>query len=721
MNPTTAAHDAIYAHAKFKADQTAYLTSNPNFDRALYCLDTRNPIRLTCQRLVAPSVGHRQSGRQPRADLWYAISALTYASIVAVVLIACVTTPFYQRRYIALHGSLKNAWFLWADVAFASFFTFEAVVKIIADGFYSTPNAYFKNLWNKIDLFVLVSLWINVIAEFTGLGGLGRASRAFKALRALRLVNISSTARDTFHHVIISGFWNILGAAVVSISLLIPFAIWGLNIFNGTMYTCNDSSNAVANITQCVNEYSSSPFQWDVWAPRSWDHVAYWSFDTFGGSLLLLFEIVSQEGWIDVMEAAMAITGRDQAPQDYSTPGNALFFVAFNLLGAVFVLQLFVSIIIRNYTEKSGGAFLTSEQRSWRELKKILYQMHPSRRPMEPCSKSWKAWCYERAVSKKGGWSRFITAVYLIHIFLLMAEFYPSSYAYDKVRDLAFLFLVVIYLANIVVRITGLGYRNYFSSRWNIFDCITIFGTAITTSVTLFGLNQGLLGQFQKLFLVLVVLNLIAKVDSLDQLFKTAAASLPAIANLLLTWLVFYVMYAIAFNQIFGLTRTGKYSMGQVNFRTMSNALVLLFRMSAGEGWNAIMHDFTVEEPYCVGSDNFFLSDCGSAPWAFTLFISWNIISMYIFVNMLVTVVYDSFSYVYQKTGKLSNVTRTELRRFKKSWRKFDPNGTGFIQGADAGRFLGTLRGAFDVRIYDEQYSVPKLVQECKTLRFSTS
>jgi hypothetical protein len=53
------------------------------------------------------------------------------------------------------------------------------------------------------------------------------------------------------------------------------------------------------------------------------------------------------------------------------------------------------------------------------------------------------------------------------------------------------------------------------------------------------------------------------------------------------------------------------------------------------EGWNQIMADYTVSAPHCVSDPNFFKNDCGSPAWSYGLFISWNILSMYIFANMV--------------------------------------------------------------------------------------
>lgn len=82
------------------------------------------------------------------------------------------------------------------------------------------------------------------------------------------------------------------------------------------------------------------------------------------------------------------------------------------------------------------------------------------------------------------------------------------------------------------------------------------------------------------------------------------------------------------------------------------------------EGWNTVMHDYTIEYPNCVYSDSYLDTDCGSVAWAFALFLSFNIISMYIFTAMFVVVVLDNFSYVYQIAANFSLVTRDEIRKY---------------------------------------------------------
>lgn len=186
-----------------------------------------------------------------------------------------------------------------------------------------------------------------------------------------------------------------------------------------------------------MGEYMSSPYAWDVLAPRAVSNP-YYSFDNFGESLFILFQIVSQEGWTGVLWQSMAITGVNQQPEPLASQENGLFFIVFNLLGAVFVLTLFVSVFMRNYTEQTGVAFLTAEQRSWLELRKHLRQISPSKRSIDKDSSKIKSWCYKIAVKKHGRWSRFITALLLFHLLLLVLEFYPESVWWDRTRGTSF-------------------------------------------------------------------------------------------------------------------------------------------------------------------------------------------------------------------------------------------------------------------------------------------
>ena len=415
------------------------------------------------------------------------------------------------------------------------------------------------------------------------------------------------------------------------------------------------------------------------------------------------------------MWQAMSIPGRGLQLQYYSAEGNAVFFIVFNLLGAVFVLTLFVSVFMRNYAEQTGVAFLTAEQRSWLEFRKLLRQISPSKRPTNKPNERWRIWCYRIAAKKHGRWQKTITWVLVLHLILLVLEFYPDPTNWETIRDYIFLGFTVLYVINIVIRIVGLSWKRFRRSSWDLYSIIAVSGTIITTILTLALSNNPVWIQTHKIFLVAIACLLIPRNNQLDQLFKTAAASLSAIGSLLATWIVLFLVYAIAMTQTLGLTKFGSQAQPNLNFRNVPKALILLFRMSCGEGWNQIMEDYAyyTTAPYCVEGDNFFNSDCGSAAWARTLFVSWNIVSMYIFVSMFVSLIFESFSYVYQRSSGLSVVSREEIRRFKQAWATFDPEGSGYITKEQFPKLLGELSGVFEMRIYDGDHSVNRILEDC--------
>ncbi|KAI9171904.1 Calcium-channel protein cch1 [Paramyrothecium foliicola] len=718
MDPRQMARHVVSATAARRRAQREYLAQHPMYNTSLYIFSPKNRIRRICQRLVGPARGvERFDGVEPNKLAWYSFSAFIYAAIVAMVVLACVTTPLFQKEYQQEHGSNTIHWYVWTDLAFAAVFTIETGIKIVADGLVWTPNAYLRSSWGIMDTIVLITLWINVATLIVNDGAISRAVGAFKALRALRLLNVSDSARNTFHSLIIVGWWKIFGAAFISISLLIPFAIYGLNLFNGLLVVCNDGSDDISLLNQCFGEFSSTPFSedWPLLAPRVASDP-YMNFNDFGSSMFTLFQIVSQEGWTDASFSVQAITGRGQQQQDLASEGNAVFFVIFNLMSTVFILTLFISIFMRNYTEQTGVAFLTAEQRSWLELRKLLRHISPSKSSYNASEKTWKKWCHKRAIEKRGKWYRCMTAVLVLHLLLLVVEYKDEPELWSTTRELIFLAFILLYGGNITIRIIGLGWSRFRKSSWDLYALITVSGAFIATLALLVVNSSGeTVLQFHKFFLVAIVLQLIPRNDALDQLFKTAAASLTVIGSLLATWLVFFLVFAIAMTQAFSLTRFGPDEGSNINFRTVPKALILLFRMSVGEGWNAIMEDYAnIEPPLCVDEENFFNSDCGSKAWARFLFVAWNIVSMYIFVNLFVSLIYESFSYVYQRSSGMAVVDREEIRRFKEAWRSVDPEGQGWISKDAFPRLLAELSGVFQMRVYDPEDSVRQILEDVR-------
>lgn len=292
-----------------RALQNDFITAHPSYDRSLWVFSQKNYLRRFCQRLVDPAYGEeRIRGRAavPREKL--AFQAVIFIAIVSSLVVAGYATPLYRRNYFIAHGETRYNWFNLAEISLGMIFIIEFLVKVMADGFIFAPNAYLLSIWNDLDFFILVTLVVNVASALISPGGVSRFTRALKAFRALRFINLSATMRETFYNVLIVGAGRILDASILAILYIIPYAVWGQNIFAGLLYSCNDTS--VVTKAECAGEFLNTAVStWGYLTPRIWSNPYVWTFDTFRGALLILFEIISLEGWINVMESSMQIAG----------------------------------------------------------------------------------------------------------------------------------------------------------------------------------------------------------------------------------------------------------------------------------------------------------------------------------------------------------------------------------------------------------------------------
>ncbi|KAF9296993.1 calcium channel protein [Mortierella antarctica] len=648
----------------------SFFSSEAFRHRSLFIFGPQNRLRRALQRFVTPGRGYRTEGERENVLLSRPFNLLVTLAILACVIVGAMTGPVWRLKQFRKPEEDRSVVIPITDYVFPAIFTVEFLIRVVADGFIFTPDAYFKTLWNKIDFFVLLTFYAPLVANLTDSQGVSRFFRSLKALRALRLINQSAYIKGTFHAVLVAGFPQLFNATLLSITLIIPFAIYGMRMFSGLFFSCNDDSDTVRSIYDCIGNYNTSD---GLLVPRVWSNPHEYSFNNFGASFLILFEIVSQEGWTGVMNTARNIVGLGLQPSQDASRYNGIFFVLYNLAGGYFVSALFVAIVIENYTKRTGTAFMTANQRRWMDLKKLL-----------------------------GG-------INMKHV---------NSGDWEWVKNWLFLTLLSVFMLEIVFKIGGLGWDGYRKNRWNIYNgTVSICATLITVTRLCGDTTQALI-QTQKLFLTAILFRLVPRSDSLNQLFMTMAASIGSISSLFGVWLVVFAVYGIMFMEIFGLTTYGPNGSDHVNFRNVGNSMLMMARMSTGEGWNDLMHDFAVERPQCVNQPtNYLLSDCGSTGWSYTLFITFNIISMYIFTNMFIVVVMHNFSYVYQIAPGFSLITREEIRGFKRSWAEVDRHHTGYIQEKDLALFLMKLRGVFDLRIYNEEHSLTKLQSRLETVK----
>lgn len=172
-------------------------------------------------------------------------------------------------------------------------FVVEAALRLTAR--YPRPQSYFKDGWNCFDFAIIMLSLMPIAGQFS------TVARLVRLLRITRLITKSTELRaivSTLVHSIPSIF-NIL--ILLSILFFI-YAIVGYHLFRNV-------------------------------DPQHWS--------SFPVSATTLFQIITLEGWVDVMEPIILNLG----------PLYWLYFASFILIGTFIVINLFISVIVRKSEE----------------------------------------------------------------------------------------------------------------------------------------------------------------------------------------------------------------------------------------------------------------------------------------------------------------------------------------------------------------------------------
>lgn len=204
--------------------------------------------------------------------------------------------------------------------------------------------------------------------------------------------------------------------------------------------------------------------------------------------------------------------------------------------------------------------------------------------------------CYAMTAERNRAWRGVLNRMLLVHVIILLLEAFPAV-TLIEVRYAIFVFTTFCFALDSLMRLIGLGYKLFLRNNWNTIALIVAW-TAFMTTLLAFAINiNSIYWNFNKIFLIGILMFLFPRSDRLNQLLTFASASFPSLFAMMFTWLVVVLVYAIAMNQIFGLMKLGPNTSSYIDFRSIPKALILLFRMSFGEEWNFIMQDFLLEPP----------------------------------------------------------------------------------------------------------------------------
>lgn len=586
------------------------------------------------------------------------------------------------------------------DCCFTAIFTLEMVIKLLALGFTMSPGTYTTDGWNIMDGFiVLLSLVELVLSQTAGASfGWVRSLRTIRVLRPLRAISRIPELKVVVNALFKSlpGLGNVI---ILAALVWLIFGILGMQLFMGKFGYCEQSeccplSDDFGNplLDSCVEVVTRA--HCTGISPEgdecSWG-TKDMNFDNIFKSMQTLFEMSTTEGWTAVMYDGVDAVGVDMQPVENHSVGTIAFFLVFMIVGSFFVLNLFIGVVLDNFlqvsSEESQGSdsgkgnvsslFLTRNQRNWVHTHVLALKMKAKPIKMYPENR-FRLKVYELVEHPK--FEMTIMAAIALNVVVMATQQYDQSKGWDEFQNIANILFVVIFLAEAVLKLFAMYPAVYFSSKWNMFDFVVV-------AASLFGLFSGGSGEVSllRIFRLARLFRIFRRLKGLMLLLKTFMASIPALINIGALLLLICFVYAILGVNLFGKIKAGENITDHANFRTFGSAMLTLLRMSTGEAWNGIMYDCMINQD-CDSSSDCARGECCGTQVAPLYFISFVVIGSFVVLNLLIAVVLDNFSMAKDEAEK--GITSDDLRVFRKTWSRFDPQGIGFVKAKEAGNLI---------------------------------
>ena len=454
-------------------------------------------------------------------------------------------------------------------------FLLEFVSKVVAYGFMFPPKSYLKNMWNRLDFIVVTGSIANYLGANAGF------VRLLRCLRPLRIINSNKGMKVIISAAIESLDVNVGVLALSGLGLLM-FAILGVSLFGGVMWSCTctyvypsgvtpatavfgddggwldlttglyDTSTPEPVLTEnhCVGNdqlgglYGVDPSLPDTISECYWVNRPY-NFDTIGNAMMALFTASTLAGWTDIMEAAIDQTGIGLQPASFSQPGFLVYFLMYVLIMAFFVTNLFIGVLIDFISTSDGSALLTDDQQKMTDTMKYAKIHRPQLADSAP-DMLIRKWSWNLVESTC--WNLTSNCFIVFNVAVMMCEYEDQSVAWWSWLELLNMICLVFFTIEMFLKILAYLPQKYWEDGWSKFDCIVI---SLSWAGIIFEMGGAQAIRAMRALRIVVVLK---SAKGIRSLFQTLMLSMAPGINITILLLLLYSVYAIMGMMLFGNT-----------------------------------------------------------------------------------------------------------------------------------------------------------------------
>lgn len=489
----------------------------------------------------------------------------------------------------------KNILF-YIDLVTSFFFIIESLVKIVAFGFlFNGKYSYLRSAFGILEFTSLCLSIMYIIGSSNNIYNpneqyrASSANKAFRIVKMLRIVRVfklinRSKSLQAALSALLASLKQMLNIFLIGSIFILVFAIIGMTYFRGLLFRCN---------------FKNVPFEYMENIKTKWDCLDYggeWinpypNFDNVRSSLILFFEMMTIDGWTNYMYAAIDSTSLHNQPIINNKPAWCVYFIVYMIISYFFILNLSIAILSDNFKhEKSQIENQQFKSPIQKEFFKVFSNLYKVKIPKKR-KKTDKFSKLLLNILDSIYFDVVITVCIISNLGILMInspgiDKGTQGFVYNMNTIFNYIFIVEAAFKIIVYRLS------YFFSGWNILDFIIVLETVLNIILAAFS-NQ--ISFFDSTVLrairVARILRLMKKAQSLNKIFNLFLNSIPGVINIAVLYFLLLFLYSVIGMSMFSFIKHQTIIGPKWNFQNFENSLMMLIRMTSGEGWNLIMHE----------------------------------------------------------------------------------------------------------------------------------
>ncbi|CAF1600566.1 unnamed protein product [Adineta ricciae] len=583
--------------------------------------------------------------------------------------------------------SFRNKILNTADYFFTAVFTAEICLKVVAYGLILHPGAFCRNRFNILDIVVVSVSLISMVIKDRAMSVV-KILRVLRVLRPLRAINRAKGLKHVVQCVVVA-IKTIGNIMLVTFLLQFMFACMGVQLFKGTFYSCNDKS--MLSEVQCRGFYLKTDTNKNriIKLPRVWTNAKF-HFDNVPQALLTLFTVATFEGWPSLLHTAIDSKGEGEGPVYNYRPFVAPFFIAFIIVIAFFMVNIFVGFVIVTFQNEGEQEYKNCElDKNQRKCIEFALKAKPIKRYIPVHRIQSKIWWFVTSPPFEYA----IFSLIMINTVVLAMKYNKQPDNYSKALDYLNIVFTAIFACESILKMLAFRCQNYFSDPSNCCDFVIVIGSLIDIIYTdLIAPGTNVISiNFFRLFRVMRLVKVLSRGEGIRTLLWTFIKSFQALPYVALLIAMLFFIYAVIGMQMFGkiaLDDDTAINMNN-NFQTFFNSLLVLFRSSTGEAWQEIMYGCGPSaNPKCDSRSRSVKNEnCGSY-FAIPFFLSFYILCSFLIINLFVAVIMDNFDYL---TRDWSILGPHHLDEFVRLWSEYDPEAKGRIKHLEVVNLLRSI------------------------------